>query len=64
MSPCGPGEVCEMNVLVEHSGRKGRGKPPLQTRLIVKRKDEKATQKAQKAARRAISAAAPTGCSR
>ncbi|ESW94859.1 hypothetical protein X769_31670 [Mesorhizobium sp. LSJC268A00] len=53
-----------MNVLVEHSGRKGRGKPPLQTRLIVKRKDEKATQKAQKAARRAISAAAPTGCSR
>lgn len=50
--PMQPGEVCEMNVLVEHSGRKGQGKPPLPTRLIVKRKDEKATQKAQKAARR------------
>ncbi|MES0033622.1 IS4 family transposase, partial [Mesorhizobium sp. M0040] len=50
--PMQPGEVCEMNVLVEHSGRKGRGKPPLPTRLIVKRKDEKATQKAQKAAKR------------
>jgi Transposase DDE domain len=50
--PMQPGEVCEMNVLVEHSGRKGRGRPPLPTRLIVKRKDEKATQKAQKAAKR------------
>lgn len=52
--PMQPGEVCEMNVLVEHSGRKrkGRGKPLLRARLIVKRKDEKATQKAQKAARR------------
>ncbi|TIM62196.1 MAG: IS4/IS5 family transposase, partial [Mesorhizobium sp.] len=49
-----PGEICEMSVLLEHSGRtgKGRGKPLLPARLIVKRKDEEATQKAQKAARR------------
>lgn len=26
--PMQPGEVCEINVLVEHSGRKGRGKRP------------------------------------
>ena len=45
-------EVCEMNVLVEHSRRKGQDRPPLRARLIVKRKDEKATQKAQKAAKR------------
>jgi hypothetical protein len=53
-APMQPGEVCEMDVLAEYSGRKGkgRGKPLLQARLIVKRKDEKATQKAQKAARR------------
>lgn len=52
--PLQPGEVCEMSVLLEHSGRtsKGRGKPLLPARLIVKRKDEEATQKAQKAARR------------
>ncbi|TJW32486.1 MAG: hypothetical protein E5W83_36430 [Mesorhizobium sp.] len=52
--PMQPGEVCEMDVLVEHSGRrrKGRGKPLLRARLIVKRKDAKATEKAQKVARR------------
>lgn len=66
--PMQPGEVCEMDVLVEHSGRrrKGRGrKPLLRARLIVKRKDAKATEKAQKVARRGISdAAVTTHCSR
>lgn len=43
-----------MDVLVEHSGRKGkgRGKPLLRARLIVRRKDAKATEKSEKAARR------------
>jgi hypothetical protein len=53
-APMQPDEVCEMDVLVEQSGRKGkgRGKPLLQARLIVKRKDAKATEKSEKAARR------------
>jgi hypothetical protein len=53
-APMQPGEVCEMDVFAQYSGRKGkgRGKPPLQARLIVKRKDAKATEKSQKAARR------------
>lgn len=50
--PMQPDEVCEMNVLVQHSRRKGQGRPPLRARLIVKCKDETATQKAQKAATR------------
>lgn len=53
-APMQPGELREIDVLVEHSGRglKGRGKPLFQARLIVKRKDEQATEMSQKAARR------------
>ena len=53
-APMQPGEVCEMDVFAQHSGRrgKGRGKPLLPVRLIVKRKDAKATEKSEKAARR------------
>ncbi len=52
--PIQPGEVREIDVLVEHSGKKlkGRGKPLFQARLIVKRKDAQATEKAVKAAKR------------
>jgi hypothetical protein len=53
-APMQPGEVCEMDVFAQHSGGKGksRDKPLLQVRLIVKRKDAKATEKSVKAARR------------
>ncbi|MER9254513.1 hypothetical protein NKI59_22360 [Mesorhizobium sp. M0598] len=53
-APMQPGEICEMDVLVEHSGPKGkgRGKPLLRARLIVRRKNAKATEKSEKAARR------------
>jgi hypothetical protein len=53
-APMQPGEVREMDVFAQYSGRKGKGpgKPLLQVRLIVKRKDAKATEKSEKAARR------------
>jgi len=52
--PMQPGEVHEIDVLAEHSGRKlkGRGKPLFRARLIVKRKDTEAAQRSLKVARR------------
>jgi hypothetical protein len=52
--PMQPGEVCEIDVLVEHSGKKlkGRGKPLFQARLIVKCKDAQAAERAVKIAKR------------
>lgn len=52
--PMRPGEVREIDVFAEHSGRKlkGRGKPLFQARLIVKRKDAQAAERSEKAVRR------------
>jgi hypothetical protein len=52
--PMRPGEVCDIDVLVEHAGHKskGRGKPIFQARLIVMRKANEATAKAQKVAKK------------
>ncbi|MCY1740541.1 hypothetical protein [Ensifer sp. SL37] len=49
-----PGDVCEQEVRVEYSGPgcKHRGKPLFHARLIVRRKDEEATARAEKSARR------------
>ncbi|MCY1741019.1 transposase [Ensifer sp. SL37] len=49
-----PGDVCEHEVLVEYSGPgcKQRGKPLFHARLVVRRKDEEATARAEKVARR------------
>jgi hypothetical protein len=49
-----PGDVSEFDVLAEHSGRKGKGRgtPLFQARLIVRRKDATATQRAEKVVRR------------
>ncbi|MBX8827372.1 IS4/IS5 family transposase [Ochrobactrum sp. SFR4] len=53
-APMQPGEVCEIDVLAEHSGPKlkGRGKSLFQARLVVQRKDAQSTEKAVKAAKR------------
>lgn len=53
-APLQPNEICEIDVLAEHSGPKlkGRGTPLFQARLIVQRKDAQATEKAVKAAKR------------
>ncbi len=53
-APIQPGEVREIDVLVEHSGRKlkGRGKPLFRARLIIRRKDAQAAEKSLKAARK------------
>lgn len=53
-APMQIGEVREIDVCIEHSGRKqkGRGKPLFQARLIVKRKDAEAAEQALKAAKR------------
>lgn len=52
-APMRPGEVSEIDVVAEHSGHtlKGRGKPLFRARLIVKRRDAQAAEKAEKAAR-------------
>ncbi len=53
-APMRPGEVRQIDVFAEHSGRKlkGRGKPLFRARLIVKRKDAQAAEKSLKAARK------------
>ncbi|NNU63357.1 transposase [Ochrobactrum soli] len=53
-APLLPNEICEIDVLAEHSGPrlKGRGTPLFQARLIVQRKDAQATEQAVKAVKR------------
>lgn len=66
--PMQVGEVREIDVFVEHSGhkQKGRGKPLFQARLIIKRKDTEAAARSLKSAisghqrRRASQAMLPT----
>lgn len=53
-NPMQPGEICEIDILAEHSGPKlkGRGAPLFQARLIIQRKDAQATEQAVKVAKR------------
>lgn len=48
------GDIREIDVFVEHSGRKqrGKGKPLFRARLIIKRKDAEAAERAMKTAKR------------
>ncbi|MCZ7938419.1 transposase [Agrobacterium salinitolerans] len=53
-APMKMGDIREIDVFVEHSGRKqrGKGKPLFRARLIIKRKDAEAAERALKTAKR------------